>query len=630
MIKRGFSLMEMMVVMLIVAVIAAATAPMINKKMIENASGDSPWIWTSATNNSIAFNIHGNDNSPATIGAVKPPSDVKTMFHIQTKTDEVPQITLGHKDSNSPLKIMYKGIGGDDHFLGISSKQPSPMSIAIGPDAESAKASIAIGDTAKTIGRESVAIGCEGDYSSQTTANEYSVAIGSGATSGPNSVAISAANPSSADYISTTATKNSIAIGNAAADENSVAVGYSTKSAKSSVVIGPNTKSYAENSIILNTNTKSLNLTETSKNSIIIGDNITYSNKAYTNVVIGTKLTLQNKNGNTNSDANNNVVIGFNAISNGYGNVIIGHNANIKPAFTSANQYSEGSIAIGREAEVTHEMATAVGEKAKAKNDFSTAIGAQTGTTGKYSTAVGFQSSASGEYSAAFGFHAQALHKNSIAIGSGYNVKTTRENEIVLGDKDTTVYIPGNIVVGHVSVLGVAPSGSASTFIEIPDGNGWNPVNFKADDGGGKNVKTLRKFCDFSTDDIHDVNWGKHYDALSDRRLKDVGEVFQAGLEEVKKLEVFNYTFKKDPNKTPRVGVMAQDLEKIFPKAVTKGDDGFLRIRMEDMFYAVVNAVKELDNRLSLLEQKQKRIDELEERLDKLEKKLEKLEKKMK
>ena len=40
---------------------------------------------------------------------------------------------------------------------------------------------------------------------------------------------------------------------------------------------------------------------------------------------------------------------------------------------------------------------------------------------------------------------------------------------------------------------------------------------------------------------------------------------------------------------------MAQDLEKIFPKAVFKGDDGFLRIRMEDMFYALVNAVKELD-----------------------------------
>ena len=72
-------------------------------------------------------------------------------------------------------------------------------------------------------------------------------------------------------------------------------------------------------------------------------------------------------------------------------------------------------------------------------------------------------------------------------------------------------------------------------------------------------------------------------------------------MDEIKKLELFNYTFKKDKDKTPRVGVMAQDLQKIFPDAVVTGDDGFLRIRMEDMFYAVVNAVKELDVKLTAL-----------------------------
>ena len=84
-------------------------------------------------------------------------------------------------------------------------------------------------------------------------------------------------------------------------------------------------------------------------------------------------------------------------------------------------------------------------------------------------------------------------------------------------------------------------------------------------------------------------------DRPSDRRLKNVKSENTAGLEEVRKLKVFDYNFKKDENKTPRVGVMAQDLEKIFPNAVTKDDDGYLRIRMEDMFYAVVNAVKQLD-----------------------------------
>ena len=74
-------------------------------------------------------------------------------------------------------------------------------------------------------------------------------------------------------------------------------------------------------------------------------------------------------------------------------------------------------------------------------------------------------------------------------------------------------------------------------------------------------------------------------------------------------MKVFNYTYKKDETKTPHVGVIAQDLQKIFPNAVKKGADGFLTKRMEDMFYAVINAIKELDAKVLAQE---KRINELE------------------
>ena len=82
---------------------------------------------------------------------------------------------------------------------------------------------------------------------------------------------------------------------------------------------------------------------------------------------------------------------------------------------------------------------------------------------------------------------------------------------------------------------------------------------------------------------------------------------------------MFNYTFKKDTTKTPHVGVIAQDLQKVFPNAVKKGADGFLTIRMEDMFYAVINAIKELDSRMTALEKENK---ELKARLDRLEAKV--------
>ena len=44
---------------------------------------------------------------------------------------------------------------------------------------------------------------------------------------------------------------------------------------------------------------------------------------------------------------------------------------------------------------------------------------------------------------------------------------------------------------------------------------------------------------------------------------------------------------------------MAQDLQKIFPNSVWEGADKYLRIRWDEMFYAVINAVKELDTKIT-------------------------------
>lgn len=98
------------------------------------------------------------------------------------------------------------------------------------------------------------------------------------------------------------------------------------------------------------------------------------------------------------------------------------------------------------------------------------------------------------------------------------------------------------------------------------------------------------------------TNSSEHYYAkYSDARLKDIGTENTTGLEKIKQLKVFNYTFKTDKNKTPRVGIIAQDLQKVFPDAVTKDENGYLKIRMEDMFYAMVNAIKELNTKIILL-----------------------------
>ena len=241
---------------------------------------------------------------------------------------------------------------------------------------------------------------------------------------------------------------------------------------------------------------------------------------------------------------------------------------------------------------------------------------------------------ASGISSIAIGVGAQASHTNSVALGT--NAQATAANQIVLGTADTTVYIPGNLVVDKNVYLG--RSGYKTSIYGTGEVSGTRTLcwreNYQAGHHSAANTASF----------VGDID-----DAYSDRRLKNVGEVFKAGLEEIKKLELFHYTYKKDESKTPHVGVMAQDLMKIFPDAVWKGEDGFYRIRMEDMFYALVNAVKELDAKIEalknneiaelrkenkemhkLIEALQKQNEKIVEQNEKLEKRINALERKVK
>ena len=128
--------------------------------------------------------------------------------------------------------------------------------------------------------------------------------------------------------------------------------------------------------------------------------------------------------------------------------------------------------------------------------------------------------------------------------------------------------------------------------------------------------------------------------ASSDARLKNISGDSTAGLKEINALEVKNYTYKKDEKKVPHVGVIAQQLQKVFPNSVFEDKDGYLKIRTEEIFYAMVNSIKELfaqvqdltakivglDKRITELEQEnaalKKQNEEFEKRLSKLEAKM--------
>ena len=66
-----------------------------------------------------------------------------------------------------------------------------------------------------------------------------------------------------------------------------------------------------------------------------------------------------------------------------------------------------------------------------------------------------------------------------------------------------------------------------------------------------------------------------------------------------------------DVKTQPTVGVIAQDVERVFPELVLTDELGFKRVHYEGLIGPLIEAVKELDDRLRLLEvenEKQERL----------------------
>ena len=273
---------------------------------------------------------------------------------------------------------------------------------------------------------------------------------------------------------------------------------------------------------------------------------------------------------------------------------------------------NNGSIVIGRDSISGSPKSIAIGYKSIAGKTYGNSI------------AIGVEAEGEGivigDRSKAYG------NKSSIAIGYGVRVSDNSNSSLSMGNIAIGQGACSNVKGGNKVCIGyfAGPKkgyeGTDSTdivdriYIGPPadqyssSGSIFEIHNYR--NGSGKNP-VVRIYADLEV-----IGENKQ---SSDRRLKYVGKENTSGLDKIRQLKVFNYTLKIDEKKTPHVGVIAQDLQKIFPDAVKKGVDGFLSIRFEDMFYAMINAIKELDSRITALE---KENAELKKRLEVLEAKI--------
>ncbi len=85
----------------------------------------------------------------------------------------------------------------------------------------------------------------------------------------------------------------------------------------------------------------------------------------------------------------------------------------------------------------------------------------------------------------------------------------------------------------------------------------------------------------------------------SDERLKDVSGKYNRGLREIANIETIYFNYKKDNPKqidssVTYTGVLAQEVQKQIPEAVKEDKEGFLSLNTTPIFWAMLNAIKEL------------------------------------
>jgi len=113
-----------------------------------------------------------------------------------------------------------------------------------------------------------------------------------------------------------------------------------------------------------------------------------------------------------------------------------------------------------------------------------------------------------------------------------------------------------------------------------------------------------------ATRDLYLTSDGTLVVSSSDVRLKTNIENIEDGLEIVKKLQGVRFNWKEDPEGERRIGLIAQDAEKVVPEMTfTNPADGYMGINYAELSAVLIEAVKE----------QQKIIDKLTARVDELE-----------
>jgi endosialidase-like protein len=191
----------------------------------------------------------------------------------------------------------------------------------------------------------------------------------------------------------------------------------------------------------------------------------------------------------------------------------------------------------------------------------------------------------------------------------------------VLGISDR---IPGTGVQGEgtTGVIGITESGNAVTGLCMSNTSGlagWFVGNVRI--SKRLSISTSAKAYDLHVDGSAGKPGGGSWSNASDLRLKNIDREYSKGLQEVIKLRPIEFHYKPDNARgyspeREEIGFVAQEVQEVFPEAVTEGDDGYLDMNVHAINVAMVNAMKEMH---VIMTQQQDMIDVLKQKVADLE-----------
>ena len=138
--------------------------------------------------------------------------------------------------------------------------------------------------------------------------------------------------------------------------------------------------------------------------------------------------------------------------------------------------------------------------------------------------------------------------------------------------------VRGNVSVGINGNWGVRDNGGGTQFvIENHKGDGWNDtdIKFAVDNSGNAYANGIL--------------------LTSDSRYKKEIQTLPSALEKVSALRGVSYQWKDRNDDSTKIGVVAQEIEKVYPELVHTDEDGYKSVAYSNLVAPMIEAIKELN-----------------------------------